>query len=120
MEDYENYEILMVEADYEIIRKLTNKVDLLDKNLDNLINNNNNFIENMLIMKTQEKPNTENVDKNGKEYNIEIIKNKLYNMKLEELKNICKNNEIKKYTGLNKNKLIDYIINYKNIDKIKI
>lgn len=112
MEDDEHDEMLMVEADFEIIKKLTNKVDLLDNNLNELINNNNIFIENMLIVKTQKDLNTEN--------NIEIIKNKLYNMKLEELKDICKKNKIKKYTGLNKSNLIDYIVNYKNINKLEI
>lgn len=122
MEDDEHDEMLMVEADFEIIKKLTNKVDLLDNNLNELINNNNIFIENMLIVKTQKDLNTENNnnDKNKIEDNIEIIKNKLYNMKLEELKNICKKNKIKRYTGLNKSNLIDYIVNYKDINKLEI
>lgn len=110
MEEYENDEMIMVEADFEIIRKLTNKIDLLDKNLDNLINNNNKFIENI--------GDNNNDDKNEIENNLEFIKNKLHNMKLEELKNICKKNEIKKYSIYNKNNLIDYIINYKDINKI--
>lgn len=121
MEKYENDEMIMVEADFEIIRKLTNKIDLLDKNLDNLINNNNKFIENMLTMDTSKYSSigdNNNDDKNEIENNLEFIKNKLHNMKLEELKNICKKNEIKKYSIYNKNNLIDYIINYKDINKI--
>ena len=117
MEDDEHDDMLMVEADFEIIKKLTNKVDLLDNNLNKLINNNNIFIENMLTVKTQKDNNN---DKNKIEDNIGIIKNKLYNMKLEELRDICKKNKIKKYTGLNKSKLIDYIVNYKNINKLEI
>lgn len=86
MENNEYDEMLLVEADFEIIRNLANKVDLLDKNLDNLINNNNIFIKNMLNVKKPEDLNIENNnDKNKIEDNIEI-KNKLYNMKLEELK----------------------------------
>lgn len=124
MENNEYDEMLMVEADFEIIRNLTNKVDLLDKNLDNLINNNNIFIKNMLNVKKPEDLNIENDndnndDKNKIEDNIEI-KNKLYNMKLEELKNICKKNKIKKYTNLNKNNLVDYIINHKDINKLEL
>lgn len=121
MENNEYDEMLMVEADFEIIRNLTNKVDLLDKNLDNLINNNNIFIKNMLNVKKPEDLNIENDnnDKNKIEDNIEI-KNKLYNMKLEELKNICKKNKIKKYTSLNKNNLVDYIMNHKDINKLEL
>lgn len=48
--------------------------------------------------------------------NLEFIKNKLYNMKLGELKNICKKNNIKKYSIYNKKDLIEYIINYKYIN----
>jgi hypothetical protein len=121
MEEYENDEMIMVEADFEIIRKLTNKIDLLDKNLDNLINNNNRFIENMLTMDTSKDSSigdNNNDDKNEIENNLEFVKNKLHNMKLEELKNICKKNGIKKYSIYNKNNLIDYIINYKDINKI--
>lgn len=121
MSEYENDEMIMVEADFEIIRKLTNKIDLLDRNLDNLINNNNQFIENMLIMDTSKDSNignNNNYDKNEIEDNIEFIKNKLHNMKIDELKNICKKNEIKKYSIYNKNRLIDYIINYKDINEI--
>lgn len=121
MENNEYDEMLMVEADFEIIRNLTNKVDLLDKNLDNLINNNNIFIKNMLNVKKPEDLNIENDndDKNKIEDNIEI-KKKLYNMKLEELKNICKKNKIKKYTSLNKNNLVDYIMNHKDINKLEL
>ena len=36
-----------------------------------------------------------------------------------ELKNICKNNEINKYSNLNKSNLIDYIMNYKDPNKLK-
>lgn len=121
MSEYENDEMIMVEADFEIIRKLTNKIDLLDRNLDNLINNNNKFIENMLIMDTSKNlsiGDNNNYDEKEIENNIEYIKNKLDNMKLDELKNICKKNEIKKYSIYNKNKLIDYIINYKDINEI--
>jgi hypothetical protein len=122
MEEYEKEEMIMVEADFEIIRKLTNKIDLLDKNFDNLINNNNRFIENMLTMDISKDSsigdNNNNDDKNEIENNLEFVKNKLHNMKLEELKNICKKNEIKKYSIYNKNNLIDYIINYKDINKI--
>ena len=50
MEDDEHDDMLMVEADFEIIKKLTNKVDLLDNNLNKLINNNNIFIENIIII----------------------------------------------------------------------
>lgn len=123
MEEYENDEMIMVEADFEIIRKLTKKVDLLDKNLDNLINSNNKFIENMFIMDTLKNTNignNNNDDKNEAKNNLEFLKNKLQNMKLEELKNICKKNEIKKYSIYNKNNLIDYIINYKDINKLII
>ena len=124
MEKYENDEMIMVEADFEIIRKLTNKIDLLDKNLDNLINSNNKFIENMFIMDTLKNTNignnNNNDDKNEAKNNLEFLKNKLQNMKLEELKNICKKNEIKKYSIYNKNNLIDYIINYKDINKLII
>lgn len=124
MEEYENDEMIMVEADFEIIRKLTKKVDLLDKNLDNLINSNNKFIENMFIMDTLKNTNignnNNNDDKNEAKNNLEFLKNKLQNMKLEELKNICKKNEIKKYSIYNKNNLIDYIINYKDIKKLII
>lgn len=120
MENNEYDEMLLVEADFEIIRNLANKVDLLNKNLDNLINNNNIFIKNMLNVKKPEDLNIENNnDKNKIEDNIEI-KNKLYNMKLEELKNICKKNKIKKYTNLNKKKLVDYIINHKDINKLEL
>jgi hypothetical protein len=140
MEDDEHDEMLMVEADFEIIKKLTNKIDLLDNNLNKLINNNNIFIENMLIVKIQKDLNTENDNNNEaiqienlksndkditleditlNDINIDIIKNKLYNMKIEELKDICKKNKIKKYTGLNKSKLIDYIVNYKNVNKLE-
>ncbi len=124
MEEYENDEMIMVEADFEIIRKLTKKVDLLDKNLDNLINSNNKFIENMFIMDSLKNTNignnNNNDDKNESKNNLEFLKNKLQNMKLEELKNICKKNEIKKYSIYNKNNLIDYIINYKDINKLII
>lgn len=122
MEEYENDEMIMVEADFEIIRKLTKKVDLLDKNLDNLINSNNKFIENMFIMDTLKNTNigNNNNDDNEAKNNLEFLKNKLQNMKLEELKNICKKNEIKKYSIYNKNNLIDYIINYKDINKLII
>jgi hypothetical protein len=121
MEEYENDEMIMVEADFEIIRKLTKKVDLLDKNLDNLINNNNKFIENMLTMDTSKDSSIGDNNNDGKnkiENSLEFVKNKLHNMKLEELKNICKKNEIKKYSIYNKNNLIDYIINYKDINKL--
>lgn len=120
MEEDENDEMIMVEADFEIIRKLTNKIDLLDKNVDNLINNNNKFIENMLIMDTSKHSIAVDNNEEKKEIvdNLEFIKNKLHNMKLEELKNICKKNKIKKYSIYNKNKLIDYIINYKDINEI--
>jgi archaellum biogenesis ATPase FlaH len=121
MEKYENDEMIMVEADFEIIRKLTKKVNLLDKNLDNLINSNNKFIENMLIMDTLKYScirDNNNDDKKEIENNLEFVKNKLHNMKLEDLKNICKKNEIKKYSIYNKNSLIDYIINYKDINKL--
>lgn len=128
MEEYENDEMIMVEADFEIIRKLTKKVDLLDKNLDNLINSNNKFIENMFIMDTLKNTNIGNNNNNNNDdneaneakNNLEFLKNKLQNMKLEELKNICKKNEIKKYSIYNKNNLIDYIINYKDIKKLII
>lgn len=122
MEEYENDEMIMVEADFEIIRKLTKKVDLLYKNLDNLINSNNKFIENMFIMDTLKNTNigNNNNDDNEAKNNLEFLKNKLQNMKLEELKNICKKNEIKKYSIYNKNNLIDYIINYKDIKKLII
>jgi len=118
MEEYENDEMIMVEADFEIIRKLTKKVDLLDKNMDNLINNNNKFIENMLTMDISKDSSIEDNNNNEIENNLEFVKNKLHNMKLEELKNICKKNEIKKYSIYNKNNLIDYIINYKDINKL--
>lgn len=120
MEEDENDEMIMVEADFEIIRKLTNKIDLLDKNVDNLINNNNKFIENMLIMDTSKHSIAVDNNEEKKEIvdNLEFIKNKLHNMKLEELKNICKKSKIKKYSIYNKNKLIDYIINYKDINEI--
>lgn len=116
MEEYHQDGMLMVEADFEIIKKLTNKVDLLDKNLDKLINNNSVFIENMEIINIT---NIQECDKNKIENNIENIKIKLNNMKLEELKNICKNNEINKYSNLNKSNLIDYIMNYKDPNKLK-
>lgn len=119
MEEYNQDEMIMVEADFEIIKKLTNKVDLLDKNLDKLINNNNDFIKNMEFINITNTTNTSN-DLNIQEYdNIEIIKTKLYSMKLEELRNLCKNNEIKKYSNLNKSSLIDYICKYKDIVKLK-
>lgn len=116
MEEYHQDGMIMVEADFEIIKKLTNKVDLLDKNLDKLINNNSVFIENMEIINIT---NIQECDKNKIENNIENIKIKLNNMKLEELKNICKNNEINKYSNLNKSNLIDYIMNYKDPNKLK-
>lgn len=118
MEEYENDEMIMVEADFEIIRKLTKMVDLLDKNMDNLINNNNKFIENMLTMDISKDSSIEDNNNNEIENNLEFVKNKLHNMKLEELKNICKKNEIKKYSIYNKNNLIDYIINYKDLNKL--
>lgn len=129
MEEYNEDEMIMVEADFEIIKKLTNKVDLLDKNLDKLINNNNDFIKNMEIINITNTTNTSNdlniqeydndYDKNKIEDNIEIIKTKLNSMKLSELRKICKNNEIKKYSNLNKSSLIDYIYKYKDIVKLE-
>lgn len=124
MDQDEHDEMIMVEADFEIIRKLTNKVDLLNKNLDDLINNNNRFIENMLTVETSKDlnlyENDNNDDKSKIEDNIKMIKNKLYSMKLEELRNICKKNEIKKYSSFNKSSLIEYIVNYNDINKLKI
>lgn len=116
MEDDEQDEMLMVDADFKIIKKLTDKTDLLCNNLDKLINNNNVFIENMLNINTNKDLNN-NDNKDKIVDNTENIKNKLYNMKLEELKDICKKNNIKKYTSFNKTKLIDYIIS-KNINNL--
>lgn len=116
MEDNEHDEMIMVEADFEIIKNLTNKIDLLDSNLDKLINNNNNFIKSMLNINILN--NNDNKDKI--ENNIEFIKNKVHNMKLDELKTICKKNNIKKYSIYNKSNLINYVINYGDISKLKL
>lgn len=119
--EIENDEMMMVETDFEIIKNLSNKVDLLDNNLDKLIYNNNIFIEKMININTSKDLNIEtNNNKNEIENNIDLIKNKLNNMKLEELKNICKKNDIKKYYIYNKSDLINYIINQIDIDKLFI
>jgi hypothetical protein len=70
----DNDEILLFEADFEIIRNLTKKVDLLDINLNKLISNNNVFIEGMLKIN----------EINDSDKNKEII----------EIENKCENNEI--------------------------
>jgi hypothetical protein len=117
MEEYDQDEMIMVEADFEIIKNLTNKVDLLDKNLYKLIINNNNFIESMEKIKTANTSNELDIQ----EYdNIEVIKTKLSGMKIDEIRKVCKNNAIKKYSNLNKSSLIDYICNNKDIVKLKL
>lgn len=106
--------MILVEADFEIIKKLTNKINILDENLEKLIDNNNVFISKMIIMEKSKTKDLENVENNIYSNNIDDIKNTLYNMKIQELKDICKNNYLKKYTNMKKNVLIEYIIN--NID----
>lgn len=114
-------EMILVEADFEIIKKLTNKINTLDKNLEKLINNNNEFIEKMIIMEKSKTKDLENkkMDNNISSDNIDNIKNILCNMKIQELKDICKNNYLKKYSNMKKNNLIEYIINNIDMDTLK-
>lgn len=97
--DEDNDEMIMVEADYEIIRKLTNKVDLLDINLNKLINNNNVFIENMLKINNLENLNIHdrsNIinDKDDKDRTVENKniqeKNEFSEKKIKQIKKLCK------------------------------
>lgn len=78
-------EILLFEADFEIIRNLTKKVDLLDMNLNKIISNNNIFIESMLKINDSDK---------NKENN-EIIEKKIKQIK--KICKICKKQIFKKY-----------------------
>lgn len=109
-------EMILVDADFEIIKKLTNKINILDKNLEKLIDNNKEFIEKMINKENTEK--TEKLNENI-ENNIDNIREMLYNMKLQELKNICKDNHLKKYSNMNKNILVEYIINNIDLEKLK-
>lgn len=111
----DNDEMILVEADFEIIKNLTNKIDKLDENLEKLININNEFISKM---KLKEKV----LDKNIETNNLNGNKNKsiLINMNLNELKKVCKDNNLKKYSNMKKKNLIDYIINNMDLNMLKL
>lgn len=111
----DNDEMILVEADFEIIKNLTNKIDKLDENLEKLININNEFISKM---KLKEKV----LDKNVETNNLNGNKNKsiLINMNLNELKKVCKDNNLKKYSNMKKKNLIDYIINNMDLNMLKL
>lgn len=121
---YENKdEMILVEADFEIIKGLTNRIDKLDVNLEKIIICNNNFISNMKIIENDEKDGDHNL-KNNLDKNIETKshnnKNILNKMNLSELKRICKDNKLKKYSNMKKTDLIDYIINNINMEILNI
>lgn len=83
----DNDEILLFEGDFEIIRNLTKKADLLDINLNKLISNNNIFIESMLKINNSNK-NKEIIEiENKSEKNIKQIKKYVRNVKNKYLKN---------------------------------
>lgn len=116
-------EMILVEADFEIIKGLTNRIDKLDVNLEKIIICNNNFISNMKIIENEEKEGDYNL-KNDLDKNIETKslnnKNILNKMNLSELKKICKDNNLKKYSNMKKTDLIDYIINNINMEILNI
>lgn len=116
-------EMILVEADFEIIKGLTNRIDKLDVNLEKIIICNNNFISNMKIIENEEKDGEHNL-KNNLDKNIETKshnnKNILNKMNLSELKRICKDNKLKKYSNMKKTDLIDYIINNINMEILNI
>lgn len=116
-------EMILVEADFEIIKGLTNRIDKLYVNLEKIIICNNNFISNMKIIENEEKEGDYNL-KNDLDKNIETKslnnKNILNKMNLSELKKICKDNNLKKYSNMKKTDLIDYIINNINMEILNI
>lgn len=116
-------EMILVEADFEIIKGLTNRIDKLDVNLEKIIICNNIFISNMKIIENEEKEGDYNL-KNDLDKNIETKslnnKNILNKMNLSELKKICKDNNLKKYSNMKKTDLIDYIINNINMEILNI
>lgn len=107
-------EMMLVEADFKIIKELTNKINILDKKLEKLIVNNDEFIEKMIITENPKSKKYENIENDISSDNTINVINILHDMKIQELKDICKNNYLKKYSNMNKNNLIQYIID--NID----